>query len=977
MPVQRPRARRNNGSGAGNSGSPAVVTGADGATQLFHGLVSPKLWKIREADGFQANASGPEWDVVFEGKPVGLNTAVDQVTIRCTGRNDTNNMLPQVEGAWSVAIVVPTVNRFKLIGSVHGPMTHSGGVGYVPGTLIDASPVAAKIANFLQAHGGGHVEMPPRAGIYLKSNYFIVDTYSTYDMNYCFLFKADRRDQLVQFNSSLASGAGVRQNVSQLTVNKLWVFDNRSHQAYPFGQHAISFGSNSRPTEIGQRVILDEVHVRNFSGYGISTTNKNSWVRLIKRNGSTIWGSGDTGDRKNTLNGNYGYELLNEDHGYPAMRDIGTNLQMERGVPDPLRCLTIGTNVVRVSWRYHQMASGRRVIITQVNAANGITVPATPVAITVVNGDSFDVPLSGSSTATTAFGGADVRILRCVDINGIFTTNGQPYIEVLRSLDPQCHIGEKATFAGAGTVNNIPVDGVWDCTAISGVYNRFDKIDPVTGTSTGVLANATGSGGGSAATFVCPHYAVGDRISDQRSPYSVVRDLRVIMEAMGKNGLQGRGGEAEDGNGVGANYLVVDGYWFKDTTPAWIATAGGGGSGLSISGPGAKLSNIHIEGAGLEVGVNFTVTSSDCELDSFTIDGPLTGVRNRGDRNTIGSGKIKNTRIDGITNWGYVEAVKRDLGEGCFTPYAVGDSRVIVEDLIDPVAVPPDPGNPVVAGTFRTILGITQASPCVITLSSGGLVDGSRIGIGGIVVGMTQINGRVAKLKGLGGATYECYSDAGLTIPIDTTAMTAWSAGGWATNQRVRYAGIQGGRPELVPSNVGDYTTIFIDTEHYYIDALEQIVGVTALAVDTTPFGSNIEARYGTLPHTATDATIKDVEFVQDAANTATAIVNGSEDGIGSGDRGRSTGLIVKGVRNAGYDTGFTNYGTEVFLGADNIGIDSALPFAEIVTAADAGRGVLITISDSSTAVAGAIIAGGGANEVLARSNGTDWLVVA
>jgi hypothetical protein len=48
----------------------------------------------------------------------------------------------------------------------------------------------------------------------------------------------------------------------------------------------------------------------------------------------------------------------------------------------------------------------------------------------------------------------------------------------------------------------------------------------------------------------------------------------------------------------------------------------------------------------------------------------------------------------------------------------------------------------------------------------------------------------------------------------------------------------------------------------------------------------------------------------------------------------------------------------------------SALPAASV------GKGQLRVVRDSSTATAGATIAGGGANFVLAWSNGTNWLVV-
>ena len=70
---------------------------------------------------------------------------------------------------------------------------------------------------------------------------------------------------------------------------------------------------------------------------------------------------------------------------------------------------------------------------------------------------------------------------------------------------------------------------------------------------------------------------------------------------------------------------------------------------------------------------------------------------------------------------------------------------------------------------------------------------------------------------------------------------------------------------------------------------------------------------------------------------------------------------------------GGTATGTKVSLSTfqESTGeLFAALPAASV------GKGQLRVVSDSTTATAGATITGGGANFVLAWSNGTNWVVV-
>jgi hypothetical protein len=58
------------------------------------------------------------------------------------------------------------------------------------------------------------------------------------------------------------------------------------------------------------------------------------------------------------------------------------------------------------------------------------------------------------------------------------------------------------------------------------------------------------------------------------------------------------------------------------------------------------------------------------------------------------------------------------------------------------------------------------------------------------------------------------------------------------------------------------------------------------------------------------------------------------------------------------------------------VGTPAPVKFADLPAASLVNLGVLVTISDSTTTTWGAVIAGGGANTVLAWSNGAHWTVV-
>lgn len=85
---------------------------------------------------------------------------------------------------------------------------------------------------------------------------------------------------------------------------------------------------------------------------------------------------------------------------------------------------------------------------------------------------------------------------------------------------------------------------------------------------------------------------------------------------------------------------------------------------------------------------------------------------------------------------------------------------------------------PITAPVSATITGISQASSAVITVNtvSGAnpFTNGSTVGVTGITVGMTQINNVNAKITAIGGSSGAWT----ITVNINSSAFTAWSAGG-------------------------------------------------------------------------------------------------------------------------------------------------------------------------------------------------------
>jgi len=92
-----------------------------------------------------------------------------------------------------------------------------------------------------------------------------------------------------------------------------------------------------------------------------------------------------------------------------------------------------------------------------------------------------------------------------------------------------------------------------------------------------------------------------------------------------------------------------------------------------------------------------------------------------------------------------------------------------------------------------TVVGATQASPCVITTGTAhGATNGTQITFSN-VGGMTQLNGNTYYLKSLTTVTFELYNDLALTSAVDGTTFGAFTGGGtatWSNNDANRFATI-------------------------------------------------------------------------------------------------------------------------------------------------------------------------------------------
>jgi len=81
----------------------------------------------------------------------------------------------------------------------------------------------------------------------------------------------------------------------------------------------------------------------------------------------------------------------------------------------------------------------------------------------------------------------------------------------------------------------------------------------------------------------------------------------------------------------------------------------------------------------------------------------------------------------------------------------------------------------------KTITGITQADPAVVTTSSAHTLSDSDLITITDVLGMTEVNENNFYVDVLSPTTFALYTDSGLTTTVDSTAYTAYTSGGEAT----------------------------------------------------------------------------------------------------------------------------------------------------------------------------------------------------
>lgn len=115
-------------------------------------------------------------------------------------------------------------------------------------------------------------------------------------------------------------------------------------------------------------------------------------------------------------------------------------------------------------------------------------------------------------------------------------------------------------------------------------------------------------------------------------------------------------------------------------------------------------------------------------------------------------------------------------------------------------------------GSAKTITGITNASPPVVTSTSHGLANGTIVKIAS-VGGMTQLNGRVFVVKNTATNTFELGG-------ADSTSYGTYTSGGTATPQTMTSIG------EVTGMSLFDGKAAIIDATHLQSTAKEKKMGL-------------------------------------------------------------------------------------------------------------------------------------------------------
>jgi len=193
-------------------------------------------------------------------------------------------------------------------------------------------------------------------------------------------------------------------------------------------------------------------------------------------------------------------------------------------------------------------------------------------------------------------------------------------------------------------------------------------------------------------------------------------------------------------------------------------------------------------------------------------------------------------RRNGLTNW--------VLSTISFTPTASAPTGVSVTinaggsqtDRYAVTAIDGQTGQESLAGlnaTSRSITGITQANPGVVTATAHGFLEGDEVLLQSIG-GMTQLNGRRVRVSNPATDTFQLRELDGTAI--DTTGFTAYTSGGTATQAFVRIT--SGHSPR---NNTISWTAVAGATRYAVYREKAGIFGLIGESVSTSFTDSNID----------------------------------------------------------------------------------------------------------------------------------------
>jgi len=202
----------------------------------------------------------------------------------------------------------------------------------------------------------------------------------------------------------------------------------------------------------------------------------------------------------------------------------------------------------------------------------------------------------------------------------------------------------------------------------------------------------------------------------------------------------------------------------------------------------------------------------------------------------------------------------------------------------------------------KTITGITQANPGVVTSTAHGYSNGNTIVISG-VVGMTQVNGKRFKVANVTANTFELQTIDGTNV--NTTSYTAYTSGG-------------------VANRVYQISTTYLTADLFQIKYAQS---ADVMYLCHPDYSVKKLSRTGHTSWTITEVDFTDGPYLDD--NTTTTTFGMSSHTVGTGRT--LTASAVTGINN---DTGFqsTDVG-RLFTFRDGYGEITAITSTTVVTA--------------------------------------------